>query len=81
METNGLNDQAAYWSQVLSLNESQKKRLAMKVANVFPEPQNTEVAIFGYAFKKDTSDTRATPVASIINYLLDQGFIVKIHDP
>ena len=81
METNGLNDQAAYWSQVLALNEFQKKRLAMKVANVFTDPKSTEITIFGYAFKKNTSDTRATPVASIINYLLEQGFIVKIHDP
>jgi UDPglucose 6-dehydrogenase len=53
----------------------------MKVAKCFSDPKNTEIAIFGYAFKKNTSDTRATPVASIINYLLEQEFVVKIHDP
>ena len=51
------------------------------MAAAFPDPKNTEIAIFGYAFKKNTSDTRATPVAYIINHLLDLGFTVKVHDP
>ena len=81
LESNGQPEQAAYWSQVLQMNEHQKKRLAIKVATPFADPKTTEIAVFGYAFKKDTSDTRATPTALIINYLLDQGFTVKVHDP
>lgn len=63
------------------MNDFQKARLAKKVASNFQDARNTEIAIFGYAFKKNTSDTRATPVAYIINYLSEQGFTVKVHDP
>ncbi len=63
------------------MNRHQSKRLAVKVASVFPDPSKTEIAIFGFAFKKNTSDTRATPVGYIINHLLELGFTVKIHDP
>ena len=63
------------------MNEHQKLRLAKKVASNFENPQGVEIALFGFAFKKNTSDTRATPCAFLVNYLVEQGFNVKIHDP
>lgn len=81
LESRGQMEQAEYWSQVLKMNDHQKARLSKKVGDQFADPANTEIAIFGYAFKKNTSDTRATPVAYMINYLAEKGFTVKIHDP
>lgn len=81
LEANGLIEAATYWSQVLEMNNYQKRRLAEKIASHFPEPNGVEIAIYGFAFKKNTSDTRATPIAFLVNYLIEKGFTVKIHDP
>jgi len=40
-----------------------------------------KVAIFGFSYKKNTSDTRCTPAATIVARLAQKGFNVSIHDP
>lgn len=40
-----------------------------------------KVAIFGFSYKKNTSDTRCTPAATIVARLAQSGFDVAIHDP
>ena len=39
------------------------------------------IAVFGFSYKKNTSDTRATPCVSIVAKLAMAGFNVKVHDP
>ena len=39
------------------------------------------VTIFGFSYKKNTSDSRMTPAAFVVNYLAKKGLDVKIHDP
>lgn len=56
------------------MNDHQKLRLADQIASNFPEPKDTEIAIFGFAFKKNTSDTRMTPMAFLVNYLIEKGY-------
>ena len=40
-----------------------------------------KVAVFGFSYKKNTSDTRSTPVASFVARLAASGLDVAIHDP
>lgn len=39
------------------------------------------VTIFGFSYKKNTSDSRTTPAAFMVNYLASKGIDVRIHDP
>jgi len=55
--------------------------LAEDIASQFEDPTKISISFLGFAFKKNTSDTRMTPVAYIVDYLMRKGFHVKIHDP
>ncbi|CDW82077.1 uridine diphosphate glucose dehydrogenase [Stylonychia lemnae] len=81
LESLGQTDQAMYWSQVLHMNQFQKRRLLDMIISEFPNPSETVLTIFGFAFKKNTSDTRMTPIAYFVNGLIEKGFFVRIHDP
>ena len=55
-----LPEVAAYWQQVIEMNEFQKRRFANKVIEMlFNTVANKKICIFGFAFKKDTGDTRS----------------------
>jgi UDPglucose 6-dehydrogenase len=50
---------AQYWLQVIKINDWQRERFAqMIVQNLFGSVSGKKLAIFGFAFKKDTADTR-----------------------
>ncbi|MBR1871330.1 MAG: nucleotide sugar dehydrogenase, partial [Kiritimatiellae bacterium] len=72
----------AYWHQVIILNDAQQQRL---VTRLFREMFNTlakrKIAIFGFAFKADTGDTRESPAGAIVRMLVDEHAIVQITDP
>ncbi|NJX17581.1 nucleotide sugar dehydrogenase, partial [Tamlana crocina] len=57
--TFNLKEVADYWEQVILMNDHQKRRFA---ANMVQTMYNTvagkKIAILGWAFKKDTNDTR-----------------------
>lgn len=63
------------------MNDHQKKRLSDDIISQFSDPHSTIVTLFGFAFKKNTSDTRMTPMAYFVNALMEKGFKVRIHDP
>ena len=64
---------------MLDINQRQKQRIAEIVtANEVP---SSKIAVFGFSYKKNTSDTRSTPVALIISLLLEKGFCISVHDP
>ncbi|WP_150246471.1 nucleotide sugar dehydrogenase [Nocardiopsis quinghaiensis] len=44
-------------------------------------PSTAKVAVLGLAFKNDTGDLRATPVARMVRDLRDLGVEVALHDP
>ena len=45
--------------QVIDLNEYQKRRFANRIIeSLFNTVTNKKIAMFGFAFKKDTGDTR-----------------------
>lgn len=51
------------------------------IISEFPEPEGVILTLFGFAFKKNTSDTRLTGLAYIANGLIKKGYQVRIQDP
>ena len=78
----GLPEVASYWEQVISINEWQKYRIYKLVINkLFGNVNKKKIAILGFSFKADTNDTRESPAIFICKQLLNEGAIVRIHDP
>ena len=42
---------------------------------------NKKISLFGWAFKKNTSDSRESPAIYVTSQLLDEGAVVHIFDP
>lgn len=81
-ESFGLHEVAAYWNQVVIMNEYQKKRFAMKmIERMFNTVAGKKIALLGFAFKKDTGDTRESAAIGICHYLLTDRAQVSIYDP
>jgi len=81
-ETYGLKEVADYWHQVVLMNEYQKRRFAHKmVRSMFNTVTGKKIAIFGFAFKKDTGDTRETAAAFVMKDLLDERANMQVYDP
>lgn len=73
---------AAYWQAIDDLNEDQKRRFARRiVAGLRPSLALKKIAIFGFAFKKDTGDVRASAAIRICHDLLVEGAALAIYDP
>jgi UDPglucose 6-dehydrogenase len=78
----GLPEVAAYWNQVVIMNEYQKKRFAHKMIDkMFNTISGKKICIFGFAFKKNTGDTRESPAITIAQYLLEERAKICIWDP
>lgn len=81
-ETYGLHECAAYWNQVILMNDYQKKRFSEKmVAKMFNTVTGKKIAMLGYAFKKDTGDVRETPAMFVLRDLLQEQAKVFVYDP
>jgi len=81
-ESFGLPEVANYWNQVIIMNDWQKKRFALKIIEkMFNTIAGKKIAILGFAFKKDTGDTRETPAIYVCQHLLNERAIVSIYDP
>ena len=81
-ESFGLKEVADYWNQVVQMNDYQKRRFANKmVRNMFNTVTGKKSAIFGFAFKKDTGDTRETAAAFVMKDLLDERASLAVYDP
>ncbi|PNY08402.1 UDP-glucose 6-dehydrogenase-like protein [Trifolium pratense] len=81
-ECNGLPEVAEYWKQVIKINDYQKSRFVNRVvASMFNTVSNKKIAILGFAFKKDTGDTRETPAIDVCKGLLGDKARVSIFDP
>jgi len=81
-ETMGLPEVAAYWDQVIIMNDYQKKRFANQViSSLFNTISGKRIAIYGFAFKKDTGDTRETAAVYVSKYLLEDRAKLSIYDP
>lgn len=81
-KTYGLDEVAEYWLKVVEMNEYQKSRF---VVNMIREMSFTlagkKIAVFGFAFKANTSDTRESAAITVVKSLLEERAIVNIVDP
>jgi UDPglucose 6-dehydrogenase len=78
----GLYEVAAYWEQVVKMNEYQKTSFVAKMVDaMFNTVAGKRIALFGAAFKANTSDTRNSPAIDICLELLEEQAQVVITDP
>lgn len=81
-ECNGLTEVASYWKQVIKVNDYQKSRFVNRVvSSMFNTVSGKKIAVFGFAFKKDTGDTRETPAIDVCKGLLGDKARLSIYDP
>jgi len=78
----GLNEVADYWQGVIDINNYQKRRFAEKiVTHLFNTVAGKKIAFLGWAFKKDTNDTRETAAMYVADYLLEETANITVYDP
>lgn len=80
--TYGLDDCAAYWESVVTMNEAQQRRIvARTVKALFNTLAGKRIALFGFAFKANTGDTRETPALTVANLLAEEHAQIVVTDP
>jgi UDPglucose 6-dehydrogenase len=78
----GLNEVSEYWEQVIKMNDHQRNRFAKKIIkNLFGTVSGKKITLLGWAFKKDTNDTRESAAIYIADKLIEEGAIISVYDP
>lgn len=81
-ESFGLPEVAAYWTSVVSMNDWQKRRFAARIVKeLFNTVADKKIAVLGFAFKKDTNDTRESAAINVCRDLLAEHANVCVYDP
>ncbi|WP_345066152.1 nucleotide sugar dehydrogenase [Sphingobacterium thermophilum] len=77
-----LHKVADYWEQVIIMNDHQKHRFADNIIQtLFNTVNGKKIAILGWAFKKDTNDTRESASIYVADYLLNELANISVYDP
>ncbi|KAF8461018.1 UDP-glucose/GDP-mannose dehydrogenase family, NAD binding domain-containing protein, partial [Kalaharituber pfeilii] len=77
-----LPEVAQYWRQVVEMNDFQKRRFTSRViSSLFHTLTGKKIAVFGFAFKKDTGDTRESPAITLIKNFRAEKANVSVYDP
>ncbi len=77
-----LHEVADYWEQVILLNDHQKTRFAEKIIQTMYNTVNGKhIGFLGWAFKKDTNDTRESAAIYVADHLLAEEATVVVYDP
>jgi UDPglucose 6-dehydrogenase len=78
----GLPEVAAYWEGVVKMNDWQKHRFAARIVRaLFNTVADKRIAVLGFAFKKDTNDTRESAAIAVCRDLLAEQARVVVYDP
>lgn len=78
----GLNEVADYWEQVIIMNDHQKRRFAKNIINtLYNTVSGKKIAFLGWAFKKDTNDTRESAAIYVADDLLSEQANIAVYDP
>ena len=81
-ETFGLHTAAEYWMGVIRMNEHQQERIVSRLFSaMFNTLANKKIALFGFAFKADTGDTRETPAGTVARLLAEEHVRITVTDP
>ena len=78
----GLNKVANYWEQVIVINNHQRKRFAKRIlTSLYNTVSGKKIAFLGWAFKKNTNDTRESASIYVADLLLDEKANIDVYDP
>jgi UDPglucose 6-dehydrogenase len=78
----GLQEVADYWEQVIIMNDHQKRRFAENIVRkLYNTVSGKKIAFLGWAFKKDTNDTRESAAIYVADLLLNEQANIKVYDP
>lgn len=78
----GLTEVADYWEQVIIMNDYQKRRFAENIiSTLYNTVSGKKIVFFGWAFKKDTNDTRESAAINIADALLEEKAEIVVYDP
>lgn len=78
----GLKEVADYWQQVVNMNDYVKESFTVNIVRkMFNTITKKAIAIFGFAFKKDTGDVRESPACTVCKMLLEEGAQLRVYDP
>jgi UDPglucose 6-dehydrogenase len=78
----GLDKVADYWHQVILMNNHQRDRFAKNIIKTLYNTVNGKtIAFLGWAFKKDTNDTRESAAIYVADLLMEEQATIKVFDP
>lgn len=78
----GLQEVSEYWEQVIIMNDYQKRRFADNiVSTLYNTISGKKIVFYGWAFKKDTNDTRESAAIYVADALLDENAHLVVYDP
>ncbi len=78
----GLNEVADYWEQVIIMNDHQKKRFSNRIVQtLYNTVADKKITFLGWAFKKDTNDTRESAAIYVADDLINEQAKIAIYDP
>jgi UDPglucose 6-dehydrogenase len=81
-KTYGLHEVADYWEQVVIMNDHQKSRFSKNIVKtLYNTVSGKKIALLGWAFKKDTNDTRESAAISVATDLIAEQAKVVVYDP
>ncbi|TDD95061.1 nucleotide sugar dehydrogenase [Flavobacterium cellulosilyticum] len=77
-----LHEVADYWEQVIIMNDHQKKRFANRIVQtLYNTVADKKITLLGWAFKKDTNDTRESAAIYVADDLLNEQANISVYDP
>ncbi len=78
----GLQEVADYWEQVIVINDHQKRRFANNIIKtLYNTISGKKIAFLGWAFKKDTNDTRESAAIYVADHLINEQAHIAVYDP
>ncbi len=78
----GLYKVADYWEQVIIMNDHQKKRFSNKIVQtLYNTVADKKITFLGWAFKKDTNDTRESAAIYVADDLINEQAKITVYDP
>lgn len=73
---------AKYFSSIVDVNHFQTARFIDRITQLLPVVDKPiTIAVLGFAFKEDTSDTRESPAITVVATLASKRYHVRVFDP
>lgn len=78
----GLHEVANYWEQVIIMNDYQKRRFSNNIVQtLYNTVSGKKITFLGWAFKKDTNDTRESAAIYVADDLINENAHIAVYDP